>query len=110
MSRALFLTLTFVIAAIAFPIFAQTPSSTSDDAIRVTVTVNADGSRTTYQFDKAKHEATATTAGEDGKTRGKVVYRVDDNGRFLSGVIFGPDGKFEFKATYKYDAGGRLEE
>lgn len=85
-------------------------AQTTDDTIRVTVTVNGDGSRTTYQFDNAKHQAIATTADPDGKARGKVVYRLDDSGRFESGVVFGPDDKFLFKTVYKYDAAGRLEQ
>ena len=89
---------------------AQTSAPASNDAIRVTVTLNADGSRTTYQYDNAKHEAIATTADGDGKARGKVVYRIDDNGRFASGVVFGPDEKFLYKTLYKYDAVGRLEQ
>jgi hypothetical protein len=93
-----------------FSLNAQTPAPSSNDTIRVTVTVNADGSRTTYQFDNAKHEAIATTADPDGKTRGRVVYRIDDSGRFETGVASGPDGKFLFKTVYKYDAAGRLEQ
>jgi YD repeat-containing protein len=104
----------FFISAIALhlavPIFAQSPVPNSNDTIRVTVTVNADGSRTTYQYDNAKHEAIATTADPDGKARGKVVYRIDDVGHFASGVVFGPDGKFQFKTIYKYDGAGRLEQ
>jgi hypothetical protein len=88
----------------------QTAAPNSNDTIRVTVTVNADGSRTTYQFDNSKHEAIATTAEADGKTRGKVVYRLDDAGHFESGIVSGPDGKFLFKTVYKYDAAGRLEQ
>jgi YD repeat-containing protein len=87
-------------------ITAQTP----DDTIRVTVSVNADGSRTTYKYDNAKHEAVATTADPDGKSRGKVVYRIDDLGRFGSGVVFGADGKFAYKVLYKYDAAGRVDQ
>jgi hypothetical protein len=94
----------------ALPIIAQTPAPTSNDDVRVRVTLNADGSRTTYQFDNAKHEAVATTTDEEGRPRGKVVYQIDDAGRFLSGVIFGPDDKFVFKTLYKYDTAGRLEE
>ena len=90
--------------------FAQTPAAGTDDAIRVRVTLNVDGSRTVYQFDNAKHEATATTSEPDGKPRGKIVYQVSDAGRFVSGVAFGPDEKFLFKSVYKYDAGGRLEQ
>ena len=104
----------FLISTIALlwlrAIFAQTPAPSSNDTIRVTVTENADGSRTTYQYDNAKHEAIATTADPDGKARGKVVYRIDDTGRFATGVVFGPDGKFLFKSVFKYDGAGRLEQ
>ena len=85
-------------------------AQSNDDTIRVTVTVNADGSRTTYQYDNAKHEAIATTADSDGKARGKVVYRIGNNGRFENGIVYGPGDKFLFKTLYKYDAAGRLEE
>src|SRR5947208_256882 len=94
----------------ALPIIAQNPESSSTDAVRVTVSLNADGSRTVYQFDTAKHEAIATTSDSDGKSRGKIVYQVGDAGRFVSGVVFGPDEKFLFKSLYKYDAAGRLEQ
>jgi Flp pilus assembly protein TadG len=94
------------LAAAALAVHAQS----TDDTIRVTVTVNADGSRTTYQFDNSKHEAIATTADSDGKARGKVVYRLDNAGRFESGIVYGPQDKFLFKTTYKYDAAGRLQE
>jgi len=76
----------------------------------VTVSLNADGSRTVYQFDNAKHQATATTTEPDGKARGKIVYQIGDTGRFVSGVVYGPDEKFLFKSVYKYDAAGRIEE
>src|SRR6266576_902429 len=94
----------------ALPILAQNPESSSTDAVRVTVSLNADGSRTVYQFDNAKHEAIATTSDSDGKPRGKIVYQIGDAGRFVSGVFFGPDEKFLFKSVYKYDAAGRLEQ
>lgn len=101
----------FAMTASLLPgLIAQTRAPGSNDTIRVTVTVNADGSRTTYQYDNAKHEAIATTADADGKARGKVVYRMDDAGRFESGIVFGPDEKFLFKTVYKYDAAGRLEQ
>ena len=92
------------------PIIAQTAATSPNDAVRVTVTLNADGSRTIYQFDNAKHEGIATTTDANGKPRGKIVYQIGDAGRFISGIVFGPDGKFLFKSTYKYDAAGRLEE
>src|SRR2546425_3566535 len=111
MFRAQLLTVFFATTASLLPAaVAQTAAPSSNDTIRVTVTVNADGSRTTYQYDNAKHEAIATTADTDGKARGKVVYRIDDSGRFASGVVFGPDEKFLYKTVYKYDAAGRLEQ
>src|SRR5712692_9533957 len=82
------------------PVIAQTPATSSNDAVRVTVALNADGSRTVYQFDNAKHEAIATTTDSDGKPRGKIVYQIDHAGRFISGIVFGPDGKFLFKSIY----------
>ena len=94
----------------ALSIFAQAPVPTSKDAVRVTISLNADGSRTVYQFDNAKHEAIATTTDSDGKSRGKTVYQIGEAGRFASGVVFGPDEKFLFKSIYKYDAAGRLEQ
>jgi hypothetical protein len=94
----------------AQPIIAQAPEPSINDAIRVTVSLNSDGSRTVYQFDNAKHEAIATTTDPDGKSRGKIVYQIGDAGRFVSGVVFGPDEKFLFKSLYKYDSAGRVEE
>ena len=111
MSRSL---LSFFVLAINLhwprPMIAQTSAASSNDAIRVTVSLNADGSRTVYQFDNARHEAIATTTESDGKARGKIVYQIGDAGRFASGVVFGPDEKFLFKSIYKYDAAGRLEQ
>jgi len=51
----------FVAAKIAFT---QSPEKTESDANRVTVSMNADGSRTVYQFDDAQHKATATTTSD----------------------------------------------
>jgi hypothetical protein len=81
-----------------------------NDSVRVSVTLNQDGSRTSYQFDPANHKATSTTTERDGKARGKIEYQLDEAGRFGSGKIYGPDGKFLFNASYKYDASGRLLE
>src|SRR5437868_15139849 len=58
------------------PIIAQTPATSANDAVRVTVTLNADGSRTIYQFDNAKHEGIATTTDPNGQPRGKIVYQI----------------------------------
>jgi hypothetical protein len=90
--------------------FSQPSERPENAAVRVTVSMNADGSRTVYEFDDAQHKAIATTTGEDGKLREKIRYDTDEAGRFSSGTIFGPDGHFRFKSRYKYDSSGRLEE
>ena len=104
-------TITFV--ALVFLLsfgLAQTPEPSSTDAVRVRVSLNSDGSRTTYEFDNVHHKATATKTAPDGKLLGRIRYEIDDADRFSSGIIFGPDDKFRFKSRYKYGAAGRLEE
>jgi hypothetical protein len=96
--------------AFATSVLAQTAPTNDSAAVRVNVTVNPDGSRTTYQFDTANHKATAITTEPDGKPRGKTIYRLDDQGRFGSGVSFDAKGKFRFKSLYKYDGAGRIQE
>jgi hypothetical protein len=91
-------------------VVAQSNAPTPNDSVRVSVTLNEDGSRTTYEFDPPNHKATSTTTSRDGKPQGKIQYVLDDEGRFGSGRIFGPDGKFRFRSVYKYDAAGRLLE
>lgn len=85
----------------------QTPAPTQD-AVRVTVSMNADGTRTVYEFDSPHHRAIATTTGKDGKTIGKIRYILDEAGRFASGEIYGPGDQLRFKALYKYDTAGKL--
>lgn len=84
---------------------AQSPDAT---AVRVTVSLNADGSRTVYETDPLKHTAVATTTGRDGKVRGRIRYTLDEVGRFATGDVFGPNGQLRFKAAYKYDGTGKL--
>src|SRR5213596_1433713 len=88
----------------------QQPGKTEINAARVTVSMNADGSRTVYQFDDAQHKAIATTTGQDGKLRETIRYELDDAGRFSSGEISGPDGRVRLKSRYKYDNAGRILE
>jgi hypothetical protein len=99
---------------VAFSFVSATRSQPLDDntkdAVRVTVAINADGSHTSYQFNNARHQATATTTSADGKPMGKAIYQMDDAGRFTSGLFFGPDKKFRFKSTYKYDHAGLLKQ
>lgn len=96
----------------AFLSFANTARSQSaepaSEPIRVTVSLNADGSRTVYEFDSLNHKATATTTAKGGKPAGKIRYVLDDAGRFASGEVYGPDEKLRFKTLYKYDTAGRL--
>src|SRR5262249_21726563 len=89
----------FVATLIAFIALGQS----SDDTVRVTVTMNPDGSKTVYQTDGA-NQSTATTTGADGKTRGKIIYQLDAGGRYESGQVFAPDGKLRFKTRYRYDS------
>jgi YD repeat-containing protein len=78
------------------------------DSVRVTVSMNADGSKTVYEFDSVHHKAKATTTGKDGKLAGRILYVLDDAGRFASGEVYGPDDQFRFRTLYKYDDAGRL--
>jgi hypothetical protein len=88
----------------------QSPEQTGSDAVRVTVSMHPDGSRTVYKFDNAQHKAVATTTDPDGKLRETIRYELDDAGRFSSGEISGPDGRLRFKSRYKYDDAGHLLE
>src|ERR1700747_36006 len=88
----------------------QSPQQTGSDAVRVTVSMHPDGSRTVYKFDNAQHKAVATTTDPDGKLRETIRYELDDAGRFSSGEISGPDGRLRFTSRYKYDDAGHLLE
>jgi hypothetical protein len=88
----------------------QSPEQTQGDAVRVTVSMHPDGSRTVYKFDNPQHKAVATTTDPDGKLRQTIRYELDDAGRFSSGEISGPDGRVRFKSRYKYDDAGHLLE
>ena len=91
----------------AAPTHAQL-ASPSPEAVRVTVSLNADGTRTTYEFDAPRRRAVATTTTKEGKLVGKIRYVLDEAGRFYSGEVYGPDDQFRFKTLYKYDDAGRL--
>src|SRR5499427_10943731 len=90
--------------------FAQAPQSAGSDAVRVTMSMHPDGSRTVYNFDPPQHKAVATTSDPDGKLRETIRYELDDAGRFSSAEISGPDGRLRFKSRYKYDDAGHLLE
>jgi hypothetical protein len=95
-----------VLGFCAAPAIGQAPS----DAVRVTVSMHPDGSRTVYNFDNAQHTAVATTTDPDGKVRRTIRYQLDDAGRFSTGEVSGPDGRTRLKSRYKYDDAGRILE
>ena len=78
------------------------------DTVRVTVSQNNDGSRTTYETDPANRKASATTVSVAGKPVGKIRYVLDEAGRYESGSVHGADDRLLFKTRYKYDDSGRL--
>ncbi len=96
----------FVVTALATAALGQT----TDEAVRVTVTMNPDGSKTVYQTDGATRRSVATTTGANGKAQGKIVYKLDEAGRYESGEVFTANGTLRFKTKYRYDAIGRLAE
>ena len=83
-------------------------ATATPDAVRVTVSMNADGTRTTYEFDSPNRRAVATTTTKEGKMMGRIRYVLDEAGRFASGEVYGPDEKLRFKTLYKYDDAGKL--
>jgi len=90
--------------------FGQSPEQAPSDAVRVTVSMHPDGSRTAYNFDNAQHKAVATTTDPDGKLRQTIRYELDDAGRFFSAEISGSDGRIRLRTRYKYDDAGRILE
>lgn len=88
----------------------QSSEQAGSDAVRVTMSMHPDGSRTVYKFDNAQHKAVATTTDPDGKLRETIRYELDDAGRFSSGEISGADGRLRFRSRYKYDEAGHLLE
>jgi hypothetical protein len=87
-------------------VFAQAPG----DAVRVTMSMHPDGSRTVYNYDNAQHTAVATTTDPDGKVRQTIRYQLDNAGRFSTGEVSGPDGRVRLKSRYKYDDAGHILE
>ncbi len=80
---------------------AQLQDRAATDAVRVTVTINPDGSRTSYEFDPPNRKAVATTTTKAGKQQGQIRYELDEAGRFAAGEVFAGDGKFRFKTRYQ---------
>jgi YD repeat-containing protein len=82
----------------------------ANDAVRVTVSQNNDGSRTTYEVDPANRRATSTTVSMQGKLLGKIRYVLDDVGRYQSGEVLDGREQLQFRTLYKYDGSGQLSE
>src|SRR5712691_9885722 len=101
--KILRLLLSLIFSAVAWLALGQS----ADDVVRVTVTMNPDGSKTVYQS-MANHQLIATTTGADGKAGGKIIYTLDADGRYETGQVFEANGRLRFKTLYKYDAAGRL--
>ncbi|PYK42468.1 MAG: hypothetical protein DME46_10585 [Verrucomicrobia bacterium] len=78
--------------------------------VRVSVVLNADGSRTVYESNAANHKTVATTTGKDGKVREKIRYELDENGRFTRAEVLGPkDHAAGHQIGYStYDGAGKL--
>ena len=92
-------------AAVFFAAIAlgQVAENSDREPVRVTVSLNAGGSRTTYRFDRPNKKATALTTGPDGKVREKIPYEFDDSGRFVNGVISDAGGQVRFEALLLYE-------
>lgn len=103
---SLLLLLVFAAAPASHPVSAQTPSGD----VHVSIVLNTDGSRTTYETDLPNRKSIATTTEADGKLREKIRYDLDENGRFLRSDVFGPRDQFRFSAKYRYDGNNRLVE
>lgn len=89
---------------------AQSQDQAGGDAVRVTVAMHPDGSRTVWNYDNTQHKAVATTIDADGKLRETIRYELDATGHFSSAEVSGPDGRVRLKSRYKYDDAGRLLE
>jgi YD repeat-containing protein len=88
----------------------RTFSQSGDDAVRVTVTMNPDGSKTVYETNGANHRSVATTTAADGRRKEKIIYRLDAQGRYESGKVFSGSGGFRFNSLYRYNSAGQLAE
>jgi hypothetical protein len=93
-----------LLAGSLFSAFAQS----GDDDARVTVAINPDGSKTVYQKNGSHNQAIATTTSADGKPQGKIIYKLDSEGRYESGQVFAPNGSLRFVTRYQYNSAGRL--
>ena len=89
---------------------AQTQDRATGDSLRVTMSLNEDGSKTVYETDPANRKATATTISAAGKLMGRIRYTLDAEGRYEAGEVYGRDEQLLYKTLYKYEPSGRLAE
>jgi hypothetical protein len=98
------------LVALCFLAGAAAHAQSADDTIHVTLTVNPDGTKTSDETNAANHRCVATTTDARGKTRQKIIYRLDADGRYESGDVFAANGAFRFHTLYHYNAAGQLAE
>ena len=94
----------------AEPALSQAQEAAASGSLRVTMSLNEDGSRTVYETDIANRKATATTTSAAGKLMGKIRYTLDEAGRYETGEVSGPDEKVRFRTAYQYNSAGQLKE
>src|SRR5438067_11999548 len=71
------------------------------DAVRVTMSMHPDGSRTVYNIDKAQHTAVSTTTDLHGIIRQTIRNQLDIAVRLSSVAISLPDGRVRLKSRQK---------
>ena len=106
---------TFLPPALALPVFAilllsPVLRAQEEAPIRVTTATLNDGSRTITKIDPSAHTAEMATYTTADKLKQKVVYQLNDEGKWVTGVVYSAKGEVIMRATYKYDATGRLAE
>ena len=75
----------------------QSPEQPPSDAVRVTVSMHPDGSRTVYKFDNVQHKAVATTTDPDGKLRETIRWMM--RGTFPAAKFPDPMAAFVSRAA-----------
>ena len=91
--------------------FGQSPEQAGSDAVRVTVSMHPDGSRTVYKFERRENAKPSQPRPiRMANSVRRFVTSWMTPGVFRPDESSGPDGKFRFKSRYKYDGAGRLEE
>jgi hypothetical protein len=100
-----------LIAASLF--FAAAISCAQDEGgapIRITNSTLADGSKQVTKVDPSNHIAEIATYTTGDKLKNKIVYQINDEGVWISGVVYDGKKNVIMQATYKYDATGRMAE